>query len=141
MARSIAASRVSTHLAQPRWLAAWLVAGWLGGVAAVYLHYPEYRSHWPDCLVMAWARGVIPVSIVLLSVQLALRVFARDELSLLVGLPFGAVAYWGFIWLGTRVLPFWLSDAMITLVTGVMAGSLPVAVLWIAHCKHGPGRS
>jgi hypothetical protein len=127
-------SHVLTYVTRPRWLAIWLIAGWLGGVATVQLSFPEYRGHWPDSFVMAWARGGIPVSMLLLGTQLSWQMFRRDAIALVVGLPLGGAAYAAFIWVGTRVLPFWMSDSMVVLWAGVFAGALPLGALWNAYC-------
>lgn len=127
-------SQLLPYVTRPGWLATWLAAGWAGGMAAVHVHYPEYRGHWPDWLVMAWARGVIPISLLLLSLQFSWRVLQRDAVALVVGLPLGAAAYAGYNWFGTHVLPFWMSDSMVVLWAGVIAGCLPVGSLWNAHC-------
>ena len=137
MSQSVSVSHVLPYVTKPAWLVVWFVAGWVGGITAVYAHYPEYRGHWLDGSLMAWARGGIPISLLLLTIQLFWRLLHRDAMALVVGLPVGAAAYLGYNWIGTRILPFWMSDSMISVWAGIVAGSLPLASLWNAHCLRG----
>jgi hypothetical protein len=130
-------SRASRFVFQTRWLVGWLLVGWVGGLTSAYAHYPEYRAQPFDWLFIGWARGGIPVCLILLAIQIAWRVVRQELWRLIVGLVMGGSAYVFFVAMGTWMLPYWWSESTVNLFTGMLAGSLPALALWHAESLRG----